>query len=1062
MAEVPKVFLEGVLQGLGPRLRRGFSQPPELEALDEGLAAALATMDEALRHELGTHGPELMAALRASSDAGASFGAALRGRPEDLCDWLELATESQGQNLDAARLVSAAVATLAPLATQHPGLRAVLASSKAPSVGVRSRSMRAQNIVGGNQIIVEAAADRVVDSRSPWRAYLEDLIFLCRSLPLGALGDKRGLVDDITLDRVFIELETWTKAEAPKKETPRGRPRPGTQDDGIPGPFGPNSGEASYRLAREIAEEEPRLVLKGAPGGGKSCFVKELVARQAETLLAAAEAGEAAPKLLLPVFIELRELAPTLRDLPEEKNESRRRQRLAATLVEHAVQALAVTGRQDFGPALRRLAQDHLWMLVLDGLDEVASGLRSLVREAVGAAILRYKFPRVVVTCRVRSYTGETQLPGFAQAQLRPLDKDRIRAFAKAWYLAQGNRLSPTQMRDWGEDLATSAVASDLREMAENPMLLTAMALVHQERHRLPRKRARLYFRAVEVLFLRWQEQKHLEDPNEARLADVLEDENRRWRILQFLGMKAHEIRAQGQQQESGAELTEGFLIEHLKRPEFLGSAGLVEAFLDYVDKRAGILIGRGRAEGEPATYRFAHQTLQEYLAGRYLMDSGDRLKALHGKSQDGEFWNLPALLGAEDLLYQKQEEAQFVLLATSLNPEDAPQEVTEGFERGILWSGLMSKELGVERLEQKNARSHLQRLSIRLRDLLTSSLTVKERIEAGRLLGTLGEPDDSLTNVDKLELCWVPQGRFWFSGLAKEEDEGPQAGGWLKMPYPYWIGRFPVTQGQFGEFVKAGGYRETDLWKEAIEGGYWEDGKITLSWVKETRSTPREFGAPFDHQNHPVVGITWYEALAFCRWLTRRARDRDQIPETWQFCLPSEMEWEQAARGGEAVPEQGRIRSLEAGIGLDLIQGVETVPNVEETRAYPWGSDLETEESTGRGNFGGAAKTTSRPGTFPKAVSPAGCEELAGNVWEWSRSVHGKIRGEELEIEGMAEAMKTELEADGDEPRWILGGSYYNDSSSVGCSARLRLHPYYWNGNFGFRVVLLPFPSGL
>ena len=150
-----------------------------------------------------------------------------------------------------------------------------------------------------------------------------------------------------------------------------------------------------------------------------------------------------------------------------------------------------------------------------------------------------------------------------------------------------------------------------------------------------------------------------------------------------------------------------------------------------------------------------------------------------------------------------------------------------------------------------------------------------------------------------------------------------------------YFIGRYPVTVAQFRACVEGGGARPEN--RESLQG----------------------------FTNHPVVSVSWYDAQHYCDWLTERLRAWPGTPEPlaslirhegWQVSLPSEAEWEKAARGTD-----GRI--------------------------YPWGNDRDPD----RANYNDTGiDSTSTVGCFPGGASPYGVEDLSGNVWEWTRSLWG------------------------------------------------------------------------
>jgi formylglycine-generating enzyme required for sulfatase activity len=111
-------------------------------------------------------------------------------------------------------------------------------------------------------------------------------------------------------------------------------------------------------------------------------------------------------------------------------------------------------------------------------------------------------------------------------------------------------------------------------------------------------------------------------------------------------------------------------------------------------------------------------------------------------------------------------------------------------------------------------------------------------------------------------------------------------------------------------------------------------------------------------HPNRPVMGVCWFEAQAYCQWLNTRIRDLDAvdwIEPGYRVRLPTEAEWEKAARTGDL-------------------------------RRYPWGND---HWSGHRANVDNRIGRSSSVGMYPEGANPLGLHDLSGNVWEWTRSVY-------------------------------------------------------------------------
>lgn len=173
-------------------------------------------------------------------------------------------------------------------------------------------------------------------------------------------------------------------------------------------------------------------------------------------------------------------------------------------------------------------------------------------------------------------------------------------------------------------------------------------------------------------------------------------------------------------------------------------------------------------------------------------------------------------------------------------------------------------------------------------------------------------------------------------------------------------LGQYPVTNAQFELFLAEGGYDPTRPWWDGA-GRAWlarnarASERLRPSQRRRFKDRPNfwddeRFGSAWP--NHPVVGVSWYEATAFCRWLTQHPTYN---PAGYVYALPSEAEWEYAARGTER-------------------------------RSYPWGPE---EPDGERANFNRIYNGTTPVGCFPDGVTPEGVLDLAGNVWEWTQSAY-------------------------------------------------------------------------
>ena len=230
-------------------------------------------------------------------------------------------------------------------------------------------------------------------------------------------------------------------------------------------------------------------------------------------------------------------------------------------------------------------------------------------------------------------------------------------------------------------------------------------------------------------------------------------------------------------------------------------------------------------------------------------------------------------------------------------------------------------------------------------------------RLQAAALLGEVGDPRLLNPQTGDAPLggywCQLEAGPFWYGDDRNNELRRET------LPYPYRIGRYPVTNNEYRRFIEAGGYQEQRWWTE--QGWtYLQPGGFRYTGEPERITLPRLWdNATYNEPTQPVVGVSWYEAAAYCAWLTEVGRAARWVAANASLRLPTSLEWERAARG------------------------------LDDQRRYPWGNEAPDAE---RANY--QATGLGRPsavGCFPAGAAACGALDMAGNVLEWLSTPSGE-----------------------------------------------------------------------
>jgi hypothetical protein len=743
---------------------------------------------------------------------------------------------------------------------------AALAGSGAIAQGAGAMAVGAGSVlVAGNVYMGPPPAN----PQEALSIYRQVLAVECSRLPLRGVdlgASDPSCTQPFRLASVYVALDTRTQVEVERKKTRRREPLPIER-------------ETRPLPALEAVAANPRTVLVGDPGGGKSTFVNHLAyclaAGKTERLVGwPAEEATAVPIPLL-----LRDFA---RWLPERVDRAEPRLLWDFLCARLEARRLAFAG-----DALGQALEGGQAVVLLDGLDEVIGRERRLlVRDAVASFAGRYRKSRFVVTCRTLSYQDPAgRLPDFASFELAPFDADKIDRFIGAWYeeLVQLGQVRPEDAGGLAQKLRDAVRRPDLWRLAPNPLLLTVMALVHTHKNRLPEARALLYEDVVDILLWRWEEVKAGGAAEAPPLRQLLQQAGRGdVDLKRVLWRVAYEAHAQGGSGTELADIGQAALERALAGLHPEGSLRWAGQVVETMKLRAGLLLERA-----PEVFTFPHRTFQEYLAGAHLAAQVDFARQAVHLAGEGAQWREVILLAVGRLVYLGGEIGRPLLLAGELCPAKAVDE-EEAWRRAWL-AGDVLVEAGVARVRESALGEELwERVRWRLAGLLRGGhLPPVERAAAGRALAALGDPRfraDTwyLPAEPLLGFVEVEGGPFLMGSSAADEQAfgGEQPQHQVTLP-TFYIARYPVTNAQFQAFVEAGGYSERRYWKEAAKAGRWGHGQVRPSWIdihegetegkEEWATAPADFGDPYHLPNHPVVGITWYEALAYCRWLGER-----------------------------------------------------------------------------------------------------------------------------------------------------------------------------------------------
>ncbi|MBL8696608.1 MAG: SUMF1/EgtB/PvdO family nonheme iron enzyme [Planctomycetes bacterium] len=751
-------------------------------------------------------------------------------------------------------------------------------------------------------------------------------------------------------------------------------------------------------LHESIRQGHRGLVIVGDPGAGKTTHLRRLALWCASGETAVLHLPDGTIPLFLPLrFLESPDLAAPERD--------------ARSLLPFLAREVGKLVPGATAAEVERLLTTNPTLLLFDGLDEVPSAARARIARAIEKLIQQFTKARSVVSCRIFGYADPSvRLDGaFLDVEVAPLREEQSHQFVRDWFrqveLLSGDADAPARADQLASGLVERLKQPDIRAtrvagLAANPLTLTLLCLIYRDRQgRLPKERVTLYDALLELLVETWRSPKG---------AQFTITKDQACGLLQPIALFLH-----GEKGRTHASLEE---LEKLLRPA-LDSHPVRDlrklsprGFLETIRDESGVLTGFGADR-----FGFIHLGLQEFLAAielrriitqELISKSTDATLQKLAVDAHDSWWQevLLLFLGLDDarspalfsrtirvLLNLPKFDAQLLRLCL----EDASMPSEEPYV-AVVHEAATSNEVDLFSDPERDrcaiafeALSRLGKLDA-LRNHPALAAAFARRPEATKSAQpTPAEPREPKPNPPTLQIftkgdlhieaIWIPAGEFLMGSPdgepGRDSDEGPVHR--VHITKPFYLGKFTVTNEQYHHFLAANpSVRQPDYW------------------------TRREFNQP----NQPVVGISWEEAVEFCRWFGHGAQ------------LPTEAQWEYACRSGMTTPY-----SFESG--------------PEQLGEYAWFWR----------NSGGAPHPV---GT--KKPNPFGLHDMHGNVSEWCADWKGRYTSEPQRDPGGPATGAG---------RVCRGGSFAN--GAVGCRSafRSRGRTSFRRNDLGFRVCF-PLPA--
>ena len=690
--------------------------------------------------------------------------------------------------------------------------------------------------------------------------------------------DPNARAYHVPLPEVYIPIETanpFYRPEAEKSMKERGKKEliEGLEKD-------KKSKEPQYIDIEELLGRKACILLQGAAGTGKTTLVRHL----AYTITQ----GQGTVTLCqyLPIVVFLKDLWPIYQKFlqggpggavfSKSAPPGRRRQSTFQSLLKIYLE-IKVPGL-NMEVVERFISRDRA-LFLLDGLDEVPEQVRRGLVEVIAGFRLENKSNRFLLTGRPHGIDAAAiQYFGEFLRDIEPLDNEKVMVFVSNWFRVVSGQAVGLAGMTAAEMLGDIRVNPHVSVFTQNPLLLTAVCILYQDKKRLPDQRAELYCRIVDNLISRRFHQ--IMDPEKASRIDD---------FLKLLAFHMQERNIKSIDVGEAKQLLKKIFLQTDETPVQYNRG--IDTLFEEIEPRCGLLKRPGEGEVE-----FLHLTFQEFLAARHMlyMDLDYRLFL------EKRWWEETILLYTGLVNREWKAKANLMVREILNRSHD---------DVNILWRLWLLGAKALRDIQAYKRDTEVAELAgEKLIRIIESKAFLEERFEAGEIMGVLGDP-----RIEEYPLVKVKAGEFTMGSNKGDSDEKPIHRVYLDA---FMMGKYPVTNEEFKVFVDDGGYNNQDYWTK--EGWKWKE--------EENISEPEYwYDGKWNRPNFPVVGVSWYEAAAYANWLSKK---NGRI-----YRLPTEAQWEKAARGadGREYPwgdefDKNNCNSSEG--GLDRTSPVGIFPN--------------------------------------------------------------------------------------------------------------------------------------